>query len=80
MTLVVGWVSLDYKKEGKFVASIYFASDSRYMYISNSGKTTLVDDTGQKVFGCNNSPNIFAFCGEVNCPKTLITKAVKENR
>lgn len=75
MTLLVGWAALDDKKVGKTIASIYFASDSRYTYLSN-GDAMYYNDKGQKVFGCKNSPEIFAFCGEVNGPKHIIQSVI----
>ncbi len=72
MTLIVSWAALDCKNNGPSVASIYFASDSRFSWKLSKQ----INDYGQKVFGCTNMPEIFAFCGDVVCPKTFIEKIV----
>lgn len=74
MTLIVSWAALDCKNNGPSVASIYFASDSRYSWMQNRVKY----DYGQKVFGCTNMPEIFAFCGDVNCPKKYIDRIITQ--
>lgn len=74
MTLIVSWAALDCKSNGPSVASIYFASDSRYSWM----QVKLKFDYGQKVFGCANMPEIFAFCGDVMCPKTYINRIVTQ--
>jgi hypothetical protein len=60
MSLLISWIGVDDKKEGKSIASIYIASDSRYSW----GKQSTYD-YGTKVFGAINSPEIFGFCGDV---------------
>ena len=67
MTLIVSWAALDCKNNGPSVASINFASDSRFSWKLSKQ----INDYGQKVFGCTNMPEIFAFCGDVVCPKTF---------
>ena len=72
MTLLVAWAGLDCKPKKKAIASVYFASDSRYTW--TTGK---INDFGQKVFGCINSPEIFALCGDVCFPKMIIQKSIR---
>ena len=56
MTLLISWIGVDDKKEGKSVASLYVASDSRY----NWGNSD-VYDYGIKVFGSSRYPEIFGY-------------------
>lgn len=60
MTLIISWIGVDDKLEGKSIASLYIASDSRYSW-PNSKKF----DYGIKVFGSSIFPEIFGFCGDV---------------
>ena len=66
MTLIIAWIGVDDKKEGKKPASLYIASDSRYSWgISNKY------DSGIKVFGSSRFPEIFGFCGDVLIPTII---------
>ncbi len=73
MTLLVSWTGVDCKPRGNKIASLYFASDSRFTWKFNS-----YDDHCQKLFGCRNSPEIFALCGDVNFPKSVINKIITQ--
>ncbi len=78
MTLLVGWAALDRKGAGYDISSIHFATDSRFTYYYNE-KPYQKQDFHRKVYGCLKSPNIFAFCGDANCPTFLIKSIVKES-
>jgi hypothetical protein len=67
MTLLISWIGVDEKKEGKSIASIYIASDSRY-----SWGTSKNYDYGVKVFGATNFPEIFGFSGDVLFPSNVL--------
>lgn len=73
MTLIVSWIGVDDKKEGKSIASIYLASDSRYSWGAKTGY-----DYGQKVFGSANFPEIFSFCGDVLFPMAVIIQIISQ--
>lgn len=79
MTLVVGWIGLDDKKDKtgkaiKSIASVYFASDSRYSWYN--GKSYF--DYGQKLWRCRRSPEMFCYCGDVIFPTTALGKLTDE--
>lgn len=79
MTLVVGWIGLDDKKDKtgkaiKSIASVYFASDSRYSW--NNGKSYF--DYGQKLWRCRRFPEMFCYCGDVIFPTTALGKLTDE--
>lgn len=67
MTLIISWIGVDQKKNGKEVSSIYIASDSRYTW-GNSAQF----DYGIKVYGSAKYPEIFGFCGDVLFPSTVL--------
>lgn len=73
MTLIISWIGVDDKKEGKEIASIYLASDSRYTW-GNAGKY----DFGIKVFGSTKHPEIFGFCGDVLFPSTILGQIIPQ--
>lgn len=73
MTLIVSWIGVDDKKDGKSIASIYFASDSRYSW-GNEGKY----DYGIKVFGSSRHPEIFGFCGDVLFPSIVLGQMISQ--
>ena len=73
MTLIISWIGVDDKKEGKEIASIYLASDSRYTW-GNAGKY----DYGIKVFGSTKHPEIFGFCGDVLFPSTILGQIIPQ--
>lgn len=73
MTLIVSWIGVDDKKDGKEIASIYISSDSRYTW-GNSGKY----DYGIKVFGSTKFPEIFGFCGDVLFPSIIIGQIIPQ--
>nr|WP_314896902.1 hypothetical protein [uncultured Flavobacterium sp.] len=73
MTLIISWIGVDDKKEGKSVASLYIASDSRYSW----GKTK-VYDSGIKVFGSCRYPEIFGFCGDVLIPTMIFGQLIPQ--
>lgn len=73
MTLITSWIGVDDKKEGKSVASIYIASDSRYSW-GNAGKY----DYGIKVFGSSRFPEIFGFCGDVLFPSIVLGQIIPQ--
>ena len=73
MTLIVSWIGVDDKKEGKEIASIYISSDSRYTW-GNTGKF----DYGVKVFGSTKFPEIFGFCGDVLFPSTILGQIIPQ--
>jgi len=65
MTLLASWVGIDSRKP----ASIYIVSDSR---ISWGDKVKF--DFGKKVFGCQNFPDIFGYCGDVLFPSIVLNQ------
>jgi hypothetical protein len=73
MTLIISWIGVDDKKEGKSVASLYIGSDSRY----SSDKAT-VYDYGIKVFGSTRYPEIFGFCGDVLFPSLIFGQLIPQ--
>lgn len=78
MTLLVGWAALDRKGAGYDISSIHFATDSRYSFYCE-GQLVCKQDYHRKVYGCSKSPDVFAFCGDANCPKYLIKKLIRES-
>jgi hypothetical protein len=73
MTLLISWIGVDEKKEGKSIASLYIASDSRYSW----GKQNTYD-YGTKVFGATNFPDIFGFCGDVLFPFNVLGQLIPQ--
>jgi hypothetical protein len=73
MTLIISWIGVDDKKQGKEIASIYIASDSRYTW-GNISKY----DYGIKVFGSTKYPDIFGFCGDVMFPSTILGQIIPQ--
>ncbi|MBS9526013.1 hypothetical protein KI659_18480 [Litoribacter alkaliphilus] len=73
MTLIVSWIGVDDKEDGKEIASIYISSDSRYTW-GNSGKY----DYGIKVFGATKHPEIFGFCGDVLFPSIILGQIIPQ--
>jgi hypothetical protein len=73
MTLLVSWIGVDNKKEGKSVASVYIASDSRYKW-----KAGGIYNMGIKVFGSTRYPDIFGFCGDVQFPSTVLLQLITQ--
>lgn len=73
MTLIISWIGVDDKKEGKEISSIYISSDSRYTW-GNSGKY----DYGIKVFGSTKFPEIFGFCGDVLFPSNILGQVIPQ--
>ena len=73
MTLLISWIGVDDKKNGKEISSIYLASDSRYTW-GNSGKY----DFGIKVFGSTKHPEIFGFCGDVMFPSMILGQMIPQ--
>lgn len=73
MTLLISWIGVDDKKDGKEISSVYIASDSRYSW-GNSGKF----DNGIKVFGSTKFPEIFGFCGDVLFPSTILGQLIPQ--
>lgn len=73
MTLIISWIGVDDKKEGKSISSIYIASDSRYSW-GNVEKY----DYGVKVFGASKHPEIFGFCGDVLFPSTILGQLIPQ--
>lgn len=73
MTLIISWIGVDDKKDGKEISSIYISSDSRYTW-GNSGKY----DSGIKVFGSTKFPEIFGFCGDVLFPSTILGQIIPQ--
>jgi len=73
MTLIISWIGVDDKKEGKEISSIYIASDSRYTW-GNAGKF----DYGIKVFGSSKYPEIFGFCGDVLFPSIILGQLIPQ--
>ncbi|MBI5726920.1 MAG: hypothetical protein HY965_03640 [Ignavibacteriales bacterium] len=67
MSLIVAWVGHDSRKP----ASLYFAADSRISW-GNVSKF----DYCKKVFGCKNSPDIFAYCGDVLFPSIILNQLI----
>lgn len=61
MTLLVSWVSKDDKPQGKETSALYIGADSRYSWSSVLKKY----DSGPKTYACQNSPDMFGFCGDV---------------
>lgn len=73
MTLIVAWVGVDNKKNGKSIASLYFASDSKYSWGSGDSY-----DYGIKVFGSSKHPEIFCFCGDVLFPSIVLAQLMPQ--
>lgn len=73
MTLIVSWIGVDDKKDGKKIASIYISSDSRYTW-GDTGKY----DYGIKVFGSTKFPEIFGFCGDVLFPSIILGQIIPQ--
>lgn len=73
MTLLVSWIGVDDKKEGKSVASLYIASDSRYTWGMKDKY-----DYGIKVFGSIGFPDIFGFCGDVLFPSIVLGQIIPQ--
>ena len=73
MTLLISWIGVDEKKEGKEISSIYIASDSRYTW-GNSKRF----DLGIKVFGSTKYPEIFGFCGDVLFPAMILGQIIPQ--
>jgi hypothetical protein len=73
MTLIISWIGVDDKKEGKSVSSLYIASDSRYSW----GKSKKYD-SGIKVFGSSRFPEIFGFCGDVLIPSIILGQLIPQ--
>lgn len=73
MTLIISWIGVDDKKNGKSVASLYLASDSRYSWGS-----TAKYDNGIKVFGSTILPEIFGFFGDVLFPSTILGQLISQ--
>ena len=67
MTLVASWIAVD--THGP--SAIYLASDSRLTWGTN-----LVYEHCRKVFVCLNSPDIFAYCGDVLFPSIVLNQIV----
>ena len=78
MTLIASWVSADDKRKGKKLSAMYFCSDSRFSWRGANATRQEVYDEGQKVFGCNNSPEIFCYCGDVQFPTFTILPLINE--
>lgn len=73
MTLIISWIGVDDKKDGKEISSIYLASDSRY-----SWGNTKNYDYGIKVFGSSKYPEIFGFCGDVLFPSIILGQIIPQ--
>lgn len=73
MTLIISWIGVDDKKDGKRIASIYISSDSRYTWGSS-----VKFDYGIKVFGSTKFPEIFGFCGDVLFPSTVLGQIIPQ--
>lgn len=73
MTLIVSWIGVDDKKDGKEIASIYISSDSRYSW-GSLGRY----DYGIKVFGSTKMPEIFGFCGDVLFPSIILGQIIPQ--
>lgn len=71
MTLVIAWIGKDQKKSGYETASLYIGSDSQFTW--DDGKTYLF---GQKVYGSNQYPHIFGFCGDVTFAQQIILRLI----
>lgn len=63
MTTLICWVGRDQRK----VTSIYFASDSRISWGSQSRW-----ESGRKLFFCRKSADLFGYCGEVLFPTQIL--------
>lgn len=74
MTLIASWVATDDKPEGKSISTVYFCADSRFSWTA-LGKSF---DMGKKVYACNNYPEIFCFCGDVDFPTTTLQSLIAE--
>ena len=73
MTLIIAWVGVDNKKNGKSIASLYLASDSRYSWGNNSQY-----NFGIKVFSSSKHPEIFSFCGDVLFPSIVFGQLIPQ--
>lgn len=71
MTLLLAFMGVDQKKSGPKPSSIYIASDSRISWLGGASF-----DFGRKVFGCQNSPEIFGYCGDVLFPSLCLNQIV----
>ena len=70
MTLLVSWVGVVDRNRP---ASLYIASDSRISWGSSNHNF----DSGRKVFGFKNSPDIMGYCGDVLFPSIVINQIVE---
>jgi hypothetical protein len=73
MTLIIAWIGVDDKKDGKETSSIYIASDSRYTW-GNAKQF----DYGIKVFGSSKHPEVFGFCGDVLFPSIIFAQIIPQ--
>lgn len=69
MTTLIAWVGVD----PRGTSSVYVASDSRISFEpADADRSHVVGrlwwNSGVKIFACRNSPDIFAFCGDVLFP------------
>ena len=74
MTLIASWVATDDKPKGKSISAVYFCADSRYNWTAINTSY----DMGKKVYACNNYPEIFCFCGDVDFPTTTLQSLITE--
>lgn len=74
MTLIASWVATDDKPRGKSISAVYFCADSRFTWTHN-GK---VFDMGKKTYVCNNHPEMFCFCGDVEFPTNTLQSLIFE--
>lgn len=74
MTLIASWVATDDKPKGKSISAVYFCADSRFTWTLN-GK---VFDMGKKTYVCNNYPEMFCFCGDVEFPTSTLQSLISE--
>lgn len=67
MTLSLSWLGVD----SRGPASIYIASDSRISWSHTSRW-----DSGRKVFGFRNHPDILGYCGDVLFPSQVLSQII----
>lgn len=77
MTLILSWVAMDEKKQGKSPASLYLASDSRVTYFCPNN-TKRVDDEKQKIFLSSKYSEMFALCGDYDTCSVMLKHLLKQ--
>lgn len=73
MTLIISWIGVDVKEPENSIASLYIGTDSRYSWNDSD-----IYDYGIKVFGSQEFPEIFGFCGDVTFPTLIFGQLIPQ--